>query len=627
MEQEPGVRKDNAMRFSYMAVSGLLFLGANAAWNGLSYLNPLAWFLEWPAVVLAFLCVYSAVRNRGTSSQMLGYMLIVASLSISGVSYYLSVVSPDVQANIHASVNPLSFLVLAIPIGALLPVILQYMGKLKNGSLLPILFFISVIGSMGFLLYSFYSISPAFPTDESVFDMYGAHLFLSGMNPYDPARMSESFSFYNFQFGAFDPITPLTTGGYVQSLTYPALSFLVFIPAILFHLKASLIMLPVLLVPIVIVWYHAWKKTNVHVASFSILPFLGLLLYAYQGGSADTDALWASLLMLSYMVLPKQKTSGLVFGLSLSVKQLPFIITPFLLYYLYKEYGARKTITWALIAAGIFFLINGFFIIQNPEYWFTSMVANEFAPLIGIGFGIPQITFLGIVNIPSIFFTIVMIDFLLVSFIIYVSRYKELKYALFAFPILIFVLNYRLFPQYLYYWMIISILPLLDFMHMQKEGKREEPVTIEIKHHRITVGRNRTKTVFAVIVTFLLASVALAYHEELQRSPGTFVIDSVSISGFNSTGFVNHMNVILSYYGKTNQTQLYFRIFVNGAIINGNMFLWLTKSNFLMENGHTYNLTISPQYSDYSVSPKSSFMLVAYFGNIQGSYFVPGSSK
>ena len=36
-----------------------------------------------------------------------------------------------------------------------------------------------------------------------------------------------------------------------------------------------------------------------------------------------------------------------------------------------------------------------------------------------------------------------------------------MKYGLFIFPIIIFLFNYRLFSQYLFYWMLISILPML----------------------------------------------------------------------------------------------------------------------------------------------------------------------
>ena len=348
-----------------MAVSGLLFVGANAAWNGLGYLNPLAWFLEWSSVVLAFLCVFASVRTTEMKNHTYGYALIVVSLIISAISYLFSVTAPQVSNAISQSINPYYFLVLGIPL-LLMPFLVRLdLKKLDNSKFAPLLFFILVIVSLTFLLYMFSSITPPFPTDESVFDMYAAHLFLSDLNTYNPALMANAFNYYHFRFQAFDPITPLTTGGYVNSLTYPALSFLVFIPAVLLKLKASTVMLPFLIAPVVIVWYRAWSRKKWLHSAYAILPFIALITYVYQGGSADTDALWAALLMLSYFVLPRYKTSGLLFGLSLSVKQFPILVFPFLAFFLYKEYGIRKMLLWTLLAAGAFFAVNGYLYLQN----------------------------------------------------------------------------------------------------------------------------------------------------------------------------------------------------------------------------------------------------------------------
>ena len=257
-----------------MAVSGLLFVGANAAWNGLGYLNPLAWFLEWSSVVLAFLCVYASVRTTELKNHTYGYVLITVSIVISAISYLFSVTAPQVNNAINQSINPYYFLVLAIPL-LLMPFLVRLdLKKLDNSKFAPLLFFILVIVSLTFLLYLFSSITPPFPTDESVFDMYAAHLFLSGLNPYNPALMANAFNYYHFRFQAFDPITPLTTGGYVNSLTYPALSFLIFIPAVLLKLKASVVMLPILIAPVVIVWFRAWSRKKWLHSAYAILPFL-----------------------------------------------------------------------------------------------------------------------------------------------------------------------------------------------------------------------------------------------------------------------------------------------------------------------------------------------------------------
>ena len=61
---ETVVSRDHAIRFTLMSITGLLFLGTNAVWNALGYLDPIAWFLEWSSVILAFFCVFASVFNR-----------------------------------------------------------------------------------------------------------------------------------------------------------------------------------------------------------------------------------------------------------------------------------------------------------------------------------------------------------------------------------------------------------------------------------------------------------------------------------------------------------------------------------------------------------------------------------
>ncbi len=608
-----------------MAVSGLLFVGANAAWNGLGYLNPLAWFLEWSSVVLAFLCVYASVRTTEMRNHTYGYALIAVSLIISAISYLFSVTAPQVSNAINQSINLYYFLVLAIPL-LLMPFLVRLdLKKLDNSKFAPLLFFILVIVSLTFLLYLFSSITPPFPTDESVFDMYAAHLFLSGLNPYNPALMANAFNYYHFRFQAFDPITPLTTGGYVNSLTYPALSFLVFIPAVLLKLKASTVMLPFLIAPVVIVWYKAWSRKKWLHSAYAILPFIALITYVYQGGSADTDALWASLLMLSYFVLPRYKTSGLLFGLSLSVKQFPILVFPFLVFFLYKEYGIRKMLLWTLLAGGAFIAVNGYFISKGPDYWISSMLANEFAPLIGIGFGIPQLSFSGIFNIPAIYFTIAMIDLLIAFFLLYVIKFTELKYALFAFPMIVFLFDYRLFSQYLFYWMLLSLIPMLDSMEKGKLNPvypKAESATVSSNKYHFKLPKIKDRALVAVLAVLIVGSVALGYHEDVQISHGLFKITSVSYGGYNATGYVDQIDLTISYHGNWNSTHVFFRVFPNGPVVNGNMLLWRPNNSTPLLEGQTYNITIFPQYPEYSLNPDGAFMVMAYYGSIQGSMYI-----
>ena len=81
----------------------------------------------------------------------------------------------------------------------------------------------------------------------------------------------------------------------------------------------------------------------------------------------------------------------------------------------------------------------------------------------------------------------------------------------------------------------------------------------------------------------------------------------------------------MSYYGgSSNLSHVYFRIFQDTAVVNGNMFFWISTNNTLLVPGETYNLTIVPQYQSYSLNPSVGSMLVAYYGNVQGSYYLNG---
>ncbi len=615
---ESVVSRESALRLSYMGVCGLLFVGTNAVWNSLGNISPLAWGLEWSSIILAFLCVFSAVKTSGFSQHIYGYTLIGISVSIAVISYAISATQAPVSAATGESFNSYYLAILAAPVIVLAFLIRSDLKNRSSERSIPLLFFLLLLAAVGFILYLYYSYAPSFPTDESVFDMFAAHLLLIGKNPYNPSLMSGAFSYYGFHFGAFDPITPMRTGGYVDRLTYPALSFLIFIPALLLKVKAATIMLPILLIPAIIIWYRAWSAKQWIVSSYALIPFLSLLIYTYQGASADTDALWASLLMLSYVSLPRSGISGLLFGLSLSVKQLPVLVLPFFLYFVYREFGTKEMIKWLLAALITFIAVNGYFILLNPGYWFTSMLENEFAPLIGIGFGVPQIAFTGILQLPNIYFTIIMADLLILLFMVYVIRYGEIKYALFAFPILIFLFNYRLFPQYLYYWMIISILPAIDLIiRPGNADERQQPAA----RGPWKSSPGIKKWVAVLIIIVLAGSLALGYHEGVQKSEGYFKIESVNFSSYNSSGYVKEMTVEITYEGPLKYIpDVYFRIFQSGPIANGNMFLWQTSNHALLDQGSVTNLTIFPQYQEYSINPDISSMIVAYYGNVQGSF-------
>ena len=85
-----------------------------------------------------------------------------------------------------------------------------------------------VIVLASFLFWAYFQIlqNPAYGTDEMAFDQYAAQLFMHGVNPYLHS-MAPSFNLFQVNPNSY---TWMVTGQPVTSLSYPALSFLLYVP-------------------------------------------------------------------------------------------------------------------------------------------------------------------------------------------------------------------------------------------------------------------------------------------------------------------------------------------------------------------------------------------------------------
>ncbi len=212
--------------------------------------------------------------------------------------------------------------------------------------------------------------------------------------------------------------------------------------------------------------------------------------------------------MLSYIVLPKIKLSEIFYDLALSTKQFLIISPPFFMHFIYKEYRKTKVFQWILLTVLSFVVINGYFIALNPTMFVQSMFANEFSPLMGTGYGPAQLSFLGIIPIGRYVFTILLIAGFLISITFYITNYDRAKYMLFAFPIIISLLNYRLFVQYLYFWVFITLLPLQDVFtraHSHEEHTKASP-------SNFTIG-SKLKRISLMLVVLIVVGSGMAIHD------------------------------------------------------------------------------------------------------------------
>lgn len=459
--------------------------------------------------------------------------------------------------------------------------------------------------------FSFWIGTPKFPTDEFALDYYAAHQFLLGINPYVPSNMAGLYGFlkpaeYGFPYNI---ATPYLTGGIVTSLTYPALSFLVYIPAQLISAYPSAIMIPFYaIVPLVV--YRSYSRSGF--SSIALIPAFIILLnpsYLNQVSLGYPDILWVLFTSLSIYTFKKPGRSGLFLGIAAAIKQIPWLVIPFFLIFIFKESGAKASAKWLISASGIFFLINLPFIILGPSAFFNAILGPEFQQLVGIGFGPSQISFLAILPISKIVFSSLVVTVLIASIIVYFVQYKKLKFTFLAFPIIIFLFNYRLLLNYVIFWPIIA-LGLLPILHAEKMSSPEQK--LDLKKWKKPVQKIAVPMLLVAIIMVPIAFQINSYNSE--NTLGVSSATVTSTSGMNVTG----MSVAIAMNSSlTSPSNLQFRILPFSASHNMNGYLWKTDNYSKVSNG-SFLLNIIPQNESQAIGVNGSYRIIAYYGGISG---------
>ncbi len=224
-----------------------------------------------------------------------------------------------------------------------------------------------------FCVWSYQEIllSPSYATDELAFDQYAAHLFLHGIDPY---RVSLGAAFQRYQVSP-DAYTLTFQGHPVTMLSYPSLSFLLYVPLMFFgfHAQAGEIMdisaWAVSIVLSVVYVKESWRTLVLVLGSLS-----AYIAYAVGG---VTDALFLPFLICSIAYMSRFVEgrrwgfiSPVMLGVAMAVKQTPWLVAPFL---------AVVVIRWSTDFAG-------------PAKARARLV--RFVALAGLGFGIWQLPFI-----------------------------------------------------------------------------------------------------------------------------------------------------------------------------------------------------------------------------------------
>jgi uncharacterized membrane protein len=327
--------------------------------------------------------------------------------------------------------------------------------------------------------------APAYGTDELAFDQYAGQLLQHGMNPYVHS-MGPSFPLFRVSPGGY---TYTLAGARVTQLSYPALSFLIYLPFLWLGWSRQLApgvdvigwslaillmfwMLPRSLRPGALILGGFGAYINLAVIGLTDMAFMPLLvLAAYRWDRFDGRS-WRSYI------------GPVAFGLAMASKQTPWPVLPFILVALVCEHSAGAGPLAGALRAGrylgatlaAFLIPNLPFIVASPSAWANGTIAplaNSLVPAGqgGIGFSL----FLRIGGGSLFAFTLLSILVLVLLLVAYVGTYPLLKPATFVLPALAYFFAVRSYAIYL----VALVPPALVAAATTVTPQRETPRTWE----------------------------------------------------------------------------------------------------------------------------------------------------
>lgn len=297
---------------------------------------------------------------------------------------------------------------------------------------------------------------PSYGTDELAFDQYAAQVLMSGHNPYTTS-MAASLTQFNVP-----PMyrTYTLTGRSVTQLSYPAMSFLAYVPALVVGLKMQA---------------ATWTDELAWIASCGIMWWLlprktrwaaGVVLAAgtyrrYTVGGV-TDALFLAPLLLSVHFLGSHRREGwrrvlgaVLLGIACAVKQTPWFAVPFILVSVLRSHDWKVALRDAAVAAMTFAAINLPFIIWNDQAWLHGILLPLVAHTVPGGQGVVGIVLFDHLGGQLIWWTFAGAFAYSGAIAAYWGFYGRLKHLWVVLVALVFIWPARSFGSYL-----IDMLPL-----------------------------------------------------------------------------------------------------------------------------------------------------------------------
>ena len=489
--------------------------------------------------------------------------------------------------------------------------LISHNSKRDNGKRL-VFIMLAAMGTVT-LLYFFYGIAVKQNiTDETFIDLTAAKNFLAMINPYGFHIPISTFR----QNGVpLSYLTPTMSGGYVNTLGYPSLSFLILVPMVMLHLNP--VILTVLFSSLLLFTIGLrYLKSSISYASplaitISLLNF-NVIFFSLNG---INDVIWAEFLALAIIFIRRKYAGGVFFGLSLAYKQVPIFLMPFFMVYLLKTYGWKRMVQFVFSSVVTFLIFNLPFILWSPSTYFSAVLSPETSSLLGIGFGPSQLAFAGYLPfLGEKVFQYTEVAVMIILVLLYYINFQKLKYVLTALPLLFFMFNFRLLENYVLFWPILSLLiiPLI----MEDHHSNPEPKPVEKSNPGIFIPERKKAVLSAALVILLVLVPISASVMSYETYNPSFTI--ISVSGKTVSGAdLQNLTVEVQMKSLISNGTYNFRVLTGGPLFFPNGYLWNVTSLSHI-SGNTFKFLIKSYNSTQGIVKGRPYILEIYSVNASG---------
>jgi len=349
---------------------------------------------------------------------------------------------------------------------------------------------IAMIFGFSVIYYGRIESDKRYGADIAVFSHVSAEMVLDGENPY--AVRSQDFLVAQAERFNHPPflITRLENGSVIDRLmVYPAGHVLVFVPLLALGVDdIRWVPAGAVLVVVGLLWWQAPAPFRPLIALPIIVDPVAVLIYPTGG---VVDQIWLVPLMGAAIALNSRRYgwAALLYGLAASIKQLPWLLAPFLLVWLWHETASRpreervKVIARFIVpSSAVFLAVNLPFMIWGFGDWFGAMTFHLRTPLQILGTGLSNLTGTGTLRLGRTFYSALSMVVLGGLFGAYLLWYGRLKHAVWVFPGIVLWFTYRSLQSYFVFWTPLLLVSILAWY--RREGGAEalggERVTDEI---------------------------------------------------------------------------------------------------------------------------------------------------